>query len=71
MENWQKVYTSQMPYQAEIVKAVLSDRGFSPVLINKRDSAYGALAQGECEIYVQPENADQALEIIREEIKFD
>lgn len=71
MDNWKKVYTSDLTYRAEIVKAVLEDRGMAPVLINKRDSSYGALTQGMCEIYVQPENAEEAIEIIQHEIRFD
>lgn len=71
MANWQKVYSTNNPIQAEIVKSVLSENQLSPILIDKRDSAYIGFLGGECEIYVVPENVLRAIKIIQDEIKFE
>lgn len=66
--KWQKVYTTQQRYQAEIVKAVLEDHQLHPVLIDKQDRAYHF---GPVEIYVAPDGVMEALKIIRDDISFE
>lgn len=67
MSNWQKVYSDKMEYRAEIVKAVLEDRGIQPVLVNKKDTAYQL---GYFEVHVAPDSVLQALKVINDDIKF-
>ena len=69
MKNWVKVYDSKQAYRAEIVKTVLADKGFNPVILNKKDTAYDIF--GEYEVHVAPEFAIQALRLIEDEIKFE
>lgn len=69
MDNWVKVYDSKQAYRAEIVKTVLKDNQFNPVIVNKKDSAYDIF--GEYEVHVAPEFAIQALRIIENDIKFE
>jgi hypothetical protein len=68
MDNkWQKVYTTNMKYRAEIVKAVLEDNQLSPVLIDKQDTSYHF---GPIELYVAPDEVINALKIIENDITF-
>jgi hypothetical protein len=63
MENnrvW--IYKSQDNFKAELIKAVMHDHGIPCFLLNKKDSSY--LSFGEIEVYVNTEDAVQALHII-------
>jgi hypothetical protein len=71
MTSWQKVYHSSNQWQAEIVKAVLEENFFFPVLINKQDSAYLQILGGEYEVYIRPEYVIEALKIIQDDLRFD
>ncbi|MEP0366684.1 MAG: DUF2007 domain-containing protein [Cyclobacteriaceae bacterium] len=68
MSNWQKVYQADDEHRAEIVRAVLADRDFNPIMLNKKDSTYHF---GHFEVLVAPEHVIRALKIINEEIKFE
>lgn len=68
MRDWQSVYQDNQEYRAEIVKAVLEDKGMSPVKINMQVSAHGF---GNYEIFVAPDFVIRAIRIIKEEIKFE
>lgn len=67
MVRWQKVFTSESTYRAEIVKAVLEENNLNPVLINKKDNAYQI---GHYEIHVAPEDVLKAIKIIKDDICF-
>ena len=54
IENWVKVFSSDQIYLVEITKSILQDENIEAVIINKKDSAY---LFGECELYVEKENA--------------
>lgn len=69
MNNWTKVFSSQQEYKAEIVKDVLADKQFDPVIVNKKDTAYNIF--GEYEVYVAPEYVVLALRVIENDIKFE
>lgn len=68
MDKWLRVFTSDLLYRAEIVKAVLEDNELSPVLINKKDTLYQI---GHYEIHVAPENVLKAIKIIKDDICFE
>lgn len=68
MDKWQKVYTSDLPYRAEIVKGVLAENKLNPVLINKKDTAYQI---GHYEVHVAPEDVLKAIKIIKDDICFE
>lgn len=67
MSNWQTVFNTTIPHQAEIVKDVLTNQGVSAVVINLQDHAYKF---GRVEVRVNPDGVIKALKIIEEEIKF-
>jgi hypothetical protein len=68
MGKWQKVFTTEVAYRAEIVKAVLEENVLNPVIINKKDNAYQI---GHYEIHVAPEDVLKAIKIIKDEIRFE
>ncbi len=65
-EEWQKVYSTEQAYQAEIVKSVLSE-SMNAVIVNKKDSSYNI---GYYEIHVRPGDVMRALQIIKNDITF-
>ena len=65
--NWQKVYTTDLQYRAEIVKAILAEHQINAVIIDKKDSAYQL---GPVEVYVEPEHVLSAIKIIEDGIDF-
>ena len=68
MRDWQAVYSDNQEHRVDIVKAVLEDKGMSPVKINKQVSQHGF---GNFEIFVAPDQVIKAIRIIKEEIKFE
>ena len=69
MNNWTKVFASKDEYKAEIVKDVLVDKGFDPVIINKKDTAYNIF--GEYEVHVAKEFAVSSIRVIENDINFE
>jgi len=67
MKGWQKVFDTEQIYRAEIVKAVLEDRGMTPVVMSKKDSSYNI---GLHEVHVSHEDVISALKIIENDIDF-
>jgi len=67
MKGWQKVFDTEQVYRAEIVKAVLEDRGMRPVVVSKKDSSYNI---GLHEVHVSSEDVLNALKIIQNDIDF-
>ena len=67
MSNWQTVYRTTLPHQAEIVKGVLTNEGLSAIVLNLQDHAYKF---GRVEVKVEADHVLRALKIIEEEIRF-
>ena len=63
------MFSSSAAYKAEIVKDVLANNDFDPVIVNKKDTAYNFF--GEYEVYVAPEYTVRALRVIENDIKFE
>ena len=68
MRDWQPVYKDTQEHRVEIVKAILEDKGFAPVKVNKTVTAHGF---GNFEIFVAPDQVIPAIKVIKEEIKFE
>ena len=68
MNNWQKVFSDELLYRAEIVKAVLEDHYIGAVILNKKDTSYH---WGTHEVMVAPDDILKAIIIIKEEINFE
>lgn len=56
-EDWIEIYSTELSHQAEIIKALLTENGLSPVEINKKSSPHMI---GEIEIYVRREEVIKA-----------
>jgi len=68
MSTWITVYESGILIRLEIVKDVLENAGLEVVRIDKKDSA---LLIGTYELKVRQEHAFRAVNIIKNEIKFE
>jgi hypothetical protein len=62
-ENWNLVYSTNKPYQADIILELLNENGIVGVIINKEDSSY--LTFGLVEVYVNISDEEKALSIIK------
>jgi hypothetical protein len=62
-EGWVKVYSTDKPYQADIVLEVLEENDVIGVVLNKKDSTYTFF--GLTEVYVTKTDAEKAKEIIK------
>jgi uncharacterized protein (DUF1919 family) len=60
-QGWVKIYTSPDFFKSEIVRQVLTDHELGAILINKQGFPYRI---GEVEVYIHPDNFQQAIEII-------
>ncbi|TAD98909.1 MAG: hypothetical protein EAZ97_10150 [Bacteroidetes bacterium] len=66
--KWEKVFTSAMNHQAEIVKGVLEEHGIQAIIINKQASSYNNF--GCFEILVNPYQIIDALTVLENEVQF-
>ena len=63
MENWKCIFIADQEYQAELVRGYLISENIEAAIINKKDFAYAFL--GYVEVYVQPEDENLAVELIK------
>ncbi len=68
MSNWQCIYKTEKSYRAEIIKSILEEKGFSAVVVNKKDTNYHF---GQLEVHVNRDHVIRSIKIIEDEIKFD
>ncbi|WP_026955286.1 putative signal transducing protein [Algoriphagus vanfongensis] len=68
MENWIKVFESEMQVRAEIVKGILEENDIPAVVLNKKETVYQVF--GTYEVHVSRENLLQATNLIQNEITF-
>ena len=62
-KDWTIIFTSNKPYQAELVKQKLENEGIESVVMNKRDSAYKTF--GQVEVYVNEADKEKAINYIQ------
>lgn len=68
MAEWQKVFESETPVRAEIVKGVLEENGITAIVLNKKESVYQL--HGSYQVMVSSGDTIQAINIINNEITF-
>ncbi|MEL7148753.1 MAG: hypothetical protein AAFO69_20430 [Bacteroidota bacterium] len=68
MSRWQKIFSDELLYRAEIVKAVLEDHQIDVIILNNKDSNYH---WGTHDLMVTPENVLEAIKIIKDKINFE
>ena len=69
MAKWQKIFSTEVSYRADIVKDVLEDQGIKSVILNKKDSSYNNF--GALEVLVMPDDIIRAKQIIENDIEFE
>lgn len=62
-EGWVKVYTSADFFKSELVRQLLTENEIEAVILNKQGYPYNI---GQVEVYVQPNLAQQATDIIEQ-----
>ncbi|HEX8546118.1 MAG TPA: hypothetical protein VF691_04100 [Cytophagaceae bacterium] len=67
MNDWQKIHSTDKLHQADIIMHLLEEKGFNPVLINKKDTNYHI---GLYEIYVIRTFVLDSIKAISEETDF-
>jgi hypothetical protein len=65
-KDWIKVFATDRPFEAELVKGMLLENGVNAVLINRQDSSYIQALPGQAEVYVHISQETQARELINE-----
>lgn len=63
-KGWKEVYLTAEEYKAEIAKDLLENAGIKFVVINQHDSAIQSF--GEYRIYTAEENAERAVELLKQ-----
>lgn len=63
-KDWMNVFTTESPFEAEVVKGMLKENDIESVIINQRDSSYGVF--GKAYVFVYKDFVEKALQLIRE-----
>lgn len=63
-KGWVKIFSSDRPFEAEIVKGMLSDNGVTAVLINRQSSSYNITLPGQVELYVHEKEEQTARDLV-------
>lgn len=64
MEGWILIFAASELYQAKIAEDILKQHDIVSHIVNQPDSVIPSL--GEAKLYTTPENAEQALQVLRE-----
>lgn len=62
-KDWKCIFTTDEPYQAELIKQMLNNNNINAVVINRQDSSYQTF--GSAEVYVNLEDESEALNLIK------
>ena len=62
MNDWIKIYKTGRLIDAELIKTILIDHGIEAIVVNQIDSS---ILFGEAKVYCQPQNEEEAREIIK------
>lgn len=65
-DNWTKVYATNLPGSAEVIKSVLEANDIQAVVLNRQDSSYHI---GYCEVYVLLEDSEHAMKILNNDVQ--
>ena len=63
VEGWEMVFSSTAEFEAKIILELLEKSGLHPVILNRRDNEFQI---GDVEVYVAPEEKEQAETVIGE-----
>jgi hypothetical protein len=63
-KDWVKVFSSDRPFEAEIVKGMLLDNDIEAVLLNRQSSSYNITLPGQVELYVHESKEKIAKDLV-------
>ncbi len=63
-KDWVKVFSSDRPFEAEIVKGMLLDNDIEAVLLNRQSSSYNITLPGQVELYVHESKEKIARDLV-------
>jgi hypothetical protein len=64
-KDWVKIFSSDRPFEAEIVKGMLLDNGIDAILLNRQSSSYTFLIPGQAELYVHQTQEETAKSLVQ------
>lgn len=64
--DWVKVYSTKVAHLCQIAQGVLDSENIKSFVINKTDSSYVQLFDGEMEVFVQPQDVIRAKYLIEQ-----
>ncbi len=62
-KDWIMIYQADEEYKADIIRQLLENHGLHPVLMDKKDDEFRI---GQVEIFIAPEEAEQATRVMTE-----
>ncbi|MFC2136862.1 DUF2007 domain-containing protein [Bacteroidota bacterium] len=62
-KDWKLIFSTDEPYQAELIKQMLENNKINAVVMNKQDSSYQTF--GITEVYVNLNDESKALQLIK------
>ena len=62
-DNWIRIYRADEEYQVKIIQQLLEGYGLHPVVMDRKDDEFRI---GEVELFIAPEEAGKAQQIISE-----
>jgi hypothetical protein len=66
LSDWIKIYETQTPWQAELVKAYLAENEVQAIVMNQRDSSYQVFGSATVMVPASQQNTAQALLLLME-----
>lgn len=63
-KDWVKIFSSDRPFEAEIVKGMLLDNGVDAILLNRQSSSYNISLPGQVELYVHESQEETAKSLV-------
>ncbi|NLU94107.1 DUF2007 domain-containing protein [Chitinophaga sp. Ak27] len=63
-KDWVKIFSSDRPFEAEIVKGMLLENGIDAVLLNRQSSSYNITLPGQAELYVHQSQEETAKSLV-------
>lgn len=63
-KDWVKIFSSDRPFEAEIVKGMLLENDIEAVLLNRQSSSYNITLPGQVELYVHESQEKIAKDLV-------
>ncbi|MFY0252973.1 DUF2007 domain-containing protein [Chitinophaga sp. 30R24] len=65
-KDWVKIFSSDKPFEAEIVKGMLLGNGIEAILLNRQSSSYNITLPGQVELYVHASVEETAKNLVHQ-----